>query len=113
MYKKDIENEIAELKKVKSVWNNTTLNKKQAKGLTNQIKIFNHTFSAKFPNSVKYYRRNGFAEIHITDAISELRGYSKSILKNQDDNYFYDGMKNLNWGIDDLISNLQTVIEEK
>lgn len=106
-----IKSEIVELKKIKSLWSRTMLNKSQARDLVSKIGIFNHTFSVKFPNSVKHYRRNRFAEIHITDAISELEHYSKSKLKKKDNDYFYDGMKNMKWGIDRIILDLQREIE--
>ena len=113
MDKKAIENEIVELKKVKSLWTRTMLNKSQVRDLVTKIGIFNHTFSVKFPNSVEHYRKNRFAEIQITDAISELEHYSKSKLKQKDNHYFYDGMKNLKWGIDTIISKLEREIENE
>lgn len=108
---KAIEQEIKELKKIKTQWKKTIINKSQTQNLVNKIGVFNHTFSINFPNSAKHYRNNGFAEIHITDGISELEHYSKSKLKKKDNPYFYKGMKNIEWGIDTIISHLQKEIK--
>ncbi len=107
---KAIEKEISELKNLKSEWTKTRMNKSKAKDLVNKIYVFNQTFSVNFPNSVNHNHKNKYAEIHITDAVSELELYFQSRLKQKDNEYFHNGMKNLKWGIEKIISDLQREI---
>lgn len=107
MKKENIENEITELKKIKYKWSRTSQNRSQAHNLISEIGNFNHTFSVEFPNSVKHYRQNRYAEIHITDGISDLNQYAKSNLKQKDNSYFFQGLQNIDRGIAKIIMDLE------
>ena len=110
MDKGALHKEIVELQKISSQWSRTRVNKNEANDLITNIEIFDHTFSVDFPNSVEYYRRNGFAEKHIKDAIFELKSFAKSNLKQKDNHFFYEGMQHLKRGIENLTRNLQKEI---
>jgi hypothetical protein len=112
MEKEAIQNEIKQLLKIQSKWANTLKHKSEANSLISEISIFKHMLSTDFPNSAKYFKRNSSAEINFTDGISELRRYSQSKLKVKDDVYFTDGIKNICYGISNLIIELKMEIEE-
>jgi hypothetical protein len=107
MDKENIKKEISDLKKIKNNWFYTQKNKSDVWKLISDIQIFNHTFSVNFPNSVKYYERNSFAEINISDGIKELRIYSNSKLKVKDDIYYLEGIKNVTNGLHKIILSLK------
>lgn len=112
MEKENIENEIKELGKLANQWSNTPKLKSKAHNLISDIQIFKHTFSVNFPNSVKYFKRNSSAEINFTDGISELKKYSDSKLKVKDDVFFNEGIKNITYGIQNIITELKMEINE-
>lgn len=103
----EIEKQIKELRIIKSEWLMTRMQKSKVHDLVNKIKMFNHTFSVNFPTAVKYYRRNSFPEINITDGIGELNNYSNSKLKQKDNHYFHEGITNVTNGIQKIIDSLE------
>lgn len=107
----NIQNEIKELKKIMVKWSYTQKNRSEAWNLISEIEIFNHMFSSSFPSSVKYYKRNSRAEICMTDGIQELRIYSNSKLKIKDDVYFYDGLRNVNNALLNIIHELNEELD--
>jgi len=107
MEKENVKKEIKELIKIQHNWNNTLKQKSKARGLLSEITLFKHTFSENFPYSVKHFKRNSSAEINFTDGISELKRYSESKLKVKDDIYFNEGIKNICYGINNIIIRLK------
>jgi hypothetical protein len=112
METENIKSEIEELKRIKSKWSYTLMDKPRIRDLLSSISIFNHTFSVNFPNAVKHYKRNSFAEINITDGISELKMYANSDLKKKDDHYFHEGLRNVTNGIQKIIVSLESELSE-
>ena len=108
---KSIQNEINELIKIRSKWINTIKSKSQANVLVTEIKVVNHTFDGNFPNAIESKKRNSFAEINISDGIFNLKQYANSKLKNKDEHYFDDGIKNIRNGIDEIINYLENQIK--
>lgn len=112
MEKEKIQSEIDELKKIRSKWSYTFMDKPRVNDLLSSISIFHHMFSSDFPNAVKHYKRNSFAEINITEGISELKMYANSNLKKKDDHYFHEGLRNITNGIQKIIVSLESELKE-
>jgi hypothetical protein len=99
--------EIEKLKKIKLEWLKTDMNKGQAQNLVSKIDNFIHTLPVNFPNSTKYYKKNLYAEINLTDGTSELESFAESNLKMKDNHYFNDGIRHIGYGIDKIIKDLE------
>ncbi len=106
-----MENEINELKKIKQTWLRTGLDKSLARDLITSIGLFEHTFSVKYLNAEKCFRKNRIAEIAITDGKAELHYFENSKLKVKDNHFFCNGIKNITRGAQSIISSIEKEIE--
>ena len=107
MNRKTLEKEVIELKRIKHSWKGTSHDRQKVRDLLSKIRNFNHSFTVKFPLASKYYDRNGFAEIAITDGIEDLEHYIGTTTKYKDQRFHRSGMKHLINGLEILIDKLE------
>lgn len=103
----EIQKEIKELEKTKMKWSSTRMNKIAVSDLLSDIRMFNHTFTAKYKHAQEFYFQNSFAEIDITDGIEELKIYLRSKLKIKDNRSYYIGTEKIKDGINSIIIKLK------
>ncbi|WP_282051442.1 hypothetical protein [Maribacter aquivivus] len=105
--KKDlIKVEINGLKDIRLDWSRTRMSKSKAQELFSKIGIFEHTFSVNYPNTKKYYQTDSFVRLKFMDGKDDIEYYANSNLKKKDDEYFRNGLKNLDQAIKGLIQGL-------
>lgn len=84
-----------------------SFSKEGARDLIITIEQFNHSFSVNYPLCTKYYLRNHYAEILISEGIADLEVYTMSKLKRKDNPSYEDGKNKIFRGIKSLIMHLQ------
>lgn len=107
----EINNEIKQLKTVLTKIATTKISKQSASDLSSLMRIFNHTFTVRFPISIKHYEKNCSNEIDVTDGLEDIEQYSESKLKQKDDHYFWNGKEKLSNGIKGIIRDLENDIK--
>lgn len=108
----EIEDEIARLERLAGRWNARHPDKRSAFDISIELSNFIHTLKVNFPHASRYYVPNRIAEIHFTDGKENLDYYQNSKLKKKDDPYFYRGIKDIQFGMKDLIRDLKAILDK-